>query len=204
MARMTSSFVPSHGLLGWPRLRRFVQGDTPSDLDIRAVYETHGHFLWCTLQRLGVADMDLHDAMQEVLLVVHEKLPSFRGEAKLETWLFAICLAIALKDRRRRARHARRLTAWSLESGRPDFDARTPESAAMARESVERILDLLEPASRLVFVMHELEHKSCDEIARVMGIPLGTVYSRLRAARMRVLAGYQRLEKCKTRRERKP
>ena len=61
-----------------------------------------------------------------------------------------------------------------------------PEQSVAAREAKERlqqILDALKPDQRAVFVMFEIDEMSCESISNQTGIPLGTVFSRLRAAR---------------------
>jgi RNA polymerase sigma factor (sigma-70 family) len=65
-------------------------------------------------------------------------------------------------------------------------DAYTPEHAAsdrQARARLESMLDELDPDKRAVFVMFEIDRMSCDEIAALVGVPVGTVYSRLHGAR---------------------
>jgi hypothetical protein len=86
--------------------------------------------------------------------------------------------------RRHRRRHP------EIPSEVPDADARDPGRspeelavAAQARAMVARALDRLDPEKRAVFVMFELEELSCVEIAAMIGAPVGTVYSRLHAAR---------------------
>ncbi len=59
-------------------------------LDFVSVRTKHLEFVWLTLQRFGVREADLDDAVQEVFVVVHQRLWEFDGRAKVTTWLFAI------------------------------------------------------------------------------------------------------------------
>jgi RNA polymerase sigma-70 factor (ECF subfamily) len=159
--------------------------DAAAGLTIRDVHDRHADFVWRTLQRLGVRSMDLEDQMQEVFIVAHRRLGSFNGSSALNTWLFGICLRVAAAHRRRA--HVRRERAQSdaedelaLESGA------NPESAAIERETrreLDELLGTIDLEKRAVFVMFEVEGLTTSEIASVMGTPVGTVYSRLAAAR---------------------
>lgn len=151
---------------------------------VTSVHAKHAGFVWATLHRLGVPEPDRADLLQEVFVVVHRRLDSFDGSSSMTTWLYGICLRVTLGWRRHRRRHP------ETPAEAPDVDARdegrSPEEIAMAaqaRATVARALDALDPDKRAVFVMFELEEMSCVDIAAMIGVPVGTVYSRLHAAR---------------------
>ena len=151
--------------------------------DLRAIHDAHGDFVWRSLHRMGVRDADLADVYQEVFLVIHQRLHTFDGSARLTTWLFGVCLRVASQYRRRA--WVRRERPTEAPDEREDHAPR-PDEALDARRRAERlraILDALEPERRAVFVMFEIDGMSCEEIAAVVGAPLGTVYTRLRIAR---------------------
>ena len=165
-------------------------------LDLSGVYEAHFRYVWRCLRSLGVHDSLLEDALQDVFVVVQRKLSSFDGQAELRTWLYAIALRIARKYRDR----ARRAPA-SLEAARehdPELAA-TPEADADSAVDHDRLslarraLAALDDAKREVFVLARVEQMSAPEIAQVLGLPLNTVYSRLRAARIAFDAEISRL-----------
>jgi RNA polymerase sigma-70 factor (ECF subfamily) len=154
-------------------------------LDVTQVYAAHADMVWSTLQRLGVHPADLEDVLQEVFVVVHQRLHTFDHSAKITTWLFGICLRVTSHYRRRAFRRYEQPTEVVPEddSAPPDID---PEQAAADRQWRQRlheILDKMDPDKRVVFVMFEVDELPCDEIAARLGIPEGTVYSRLHAAR---------------------
>ena len=156
-----------------------------SELSIEAIHERHVDFVWCSLQRLGVRQPDLEDAMQEVFMVVHSKLSTFDGSSRMTTWLFGICLRVASGQRRKAYRH-REQVVENLEETAGAFAAPTAETALLeqeARQTLDAVLDSLELDRRAVLVMFEIEGISGPEIAALLGVPLGTVYSRLAAAR---------------------
>lgn len=169
---MTTTIVP----------RSATTAECPAD--VAAVYAIHGDFVWASLQRLGVHGADLHDVLQEVFLVVHRRLHTFAGNASMTTWLFGICLRVVAGYRRRAHRRRERLSEGVIEQAGPDGD--NPESAAIAGQACKRlnaILDELDLERRAVFVMFEIDEMSCEEIATTLGVPVGTVYSRLHRAR---------------------
>jgi RNA polymerase sigma-70 factor (ECF subfamily) len=155
-----------------------------------AEYRQHADFVWRSLQRLGVRQHDLGDALQEVFLVAHRKLGEFEGErAKFSTWLFGIAVrtAYTFKRRTQRQNQTQTLDDWVL------VDATTPESVCERRESLALLqgaLDELSPELRATFVLFELEGESCAAIADLFSVPVGTVYSRLHKARKRILSRF--------------
>jgi RNA polymerase sigma-70 factor (ECF subfamily) len=165
-------------------LRALLELDLPaSGLDVRGVYLEHGGFLWRSLHGLGIDEADLEDAIQEVLWVVHRRAASFDPtRAKLTTWLYGICLRVARGQRRKRRDRPGDAGAGFLETA----DDQTPETELQRRDAERRLRALLQGLAaekRAAFVMFELEGRSCDEIAELMGVPLGTVHSRIHAAR---------------------
>jgi RNA polymerase sigma-70 factor (ECF subfamily) len=165
-------------------------------LDLATVYEVHFRYVFRCLRGLGVRDAQLEDALQDVFIVVQRRLADFDGRAELRTWLYAIALRVARKYRER----ARREPA-SLEAARerdPELPAAADSSADSALENerlllARRALGSLDDDKREIFVLARVEQMSAPEIADVLGIPLNTVYSRLRAARLAFDAEITRL-----------
>ncbi len=166
-------------------------------LDVLAVHEAHADFVWCSLQRLGVRSADLDDLCQEVFIVVHKRLHTFDGSSQLTTWLFGICLRVAAAYRRR---------AWfrreTPTAEVPDLDGTPPSgrpdelyAARQARATLARVLDTMDLEKRAVFVMFEIDELSTDAIAGILGVPVGTVWSRLSAARKQFQAKLSRLQR---------
>jgi RNA polymerase sigma-70 factor (ECF subfamily) len=168
-----------------------------SKLDVAQIYAQHATFLWKSLFRMGIPEADLPDVLQEVLLVVHRRLDSFDGRSRLSTWLFGICLRVAATARRTRRRRREEPMDPNLQS-RALANPETPESLALVQDARRRLgqaLDSLDPEKRAVFVMFELEGVGCSEIAELLGIPKGTVFSRLAYARQVFLQALQRIER---------
>jgi RNA polymerase sigma-70 factor (ECF subfamily) len=163
-------------------------------LTVTEVYDQTAEFVWRALQRLGVAQADLDDVLQEVFVVVHKKLRTYDERCKLTTWLFGICVRVASRHRQRAHLHRESLTDTVPES----VDVVTPEQQTSRRQAIaqlELLLSRLSTEKRVTFVMFELERMSCEEIAELTDVPVGTVYSRLHAARKEFSAAVERLQK---------
>ncbi len=165
------------------------EGEAPSgrseSTDFRDVYEAHFDWVWHALRRLSVPERDLADAAQNVFLVVHRRLPEFEGRSRLRTWIFQICRRVA-SDYRRSATVRREVATdndiLAAHADRQRLDELEPlpdDRSGLARA----LLDELPDTQREVFVLYELAQLSGEEIAKELGVPLGTVRSRLRLAR---------------------
>ena len=153
------------------------------------LYEQDFDFVWRSLRRLGVPDMLLDDAAQDLFIVVARRLHEFDGRAQIRTWLFAIAVRIAKEYRRRATRQ--QFDPLSASPGASSL----PSEQCQQRESVrflDKLLRLLDEDKRIVFILAELEEMSAPEIARVVGVNANTVYSRLRAARLQLNAAIVR------------
>ena len=160
---------------------------------VEDVYLIHADFVWRALQRFGVRTPDLDDVLQEVFVVVHKKLPSFRGDAQMTTWLYGICLRVASVYRRRS--HVRREKDLEELEERHSVETENPEdhlAEHQRRLVLERLLDELDVEKRALIVMFEIDELPCEEIANILGVPVGTVYSRLHAARKAFAAAVTR------------
>jgi RNA polymerase sigma-70 factor (ECF subfamily) len=158
--------------------------DVAERLDVTSIHREHADFVWLSLQRLGIVAADVEDLMQEVFVVVHRRLHSFDGSSRVTTWLFGICLRVVAAYRRRAHRRHEESVAETPEGAA--FDAGSPEKAASTRQDQARLraaLDLMDLEKRAIFVMFEIDEVACEAIAEMLSIPLGTVYSRLHAAR---------------------
>jgi RNA polymerase sigma-70 factor (ECF subfamily) len=155
------------------------------------VYERHFNYVVRLLSHLGVQADFLEDASQDVFLVVHAKLSDFDGRVAVTTWLSAIVLRVAYRYRARQKRAA------SFESHERLSDDTSPEADAHARgrlHMAKEALAALDEHKREVFVLSEVEQLSAPEIASLTGVPVNTVYSRLRVARQTFAAALHRLQ----------
>ncbi len=152
----------------------------------RALYEGHIDFVWRNLRRLGVHESDVEDRTQEVFVVAHRRFDDFanRGHGP-RAWLFQIVLRVASDARRHRRRHPEDPDGGDVVA-RSSVDATQADALARreALATLDAALTTIEVGRRAVLVLHEIEEMTAPEIAQVLGIPMNTVYSRLRVARV--------------------
>lgn len=130
-------------------------------------------------QLLGNRD-DAEDVAQETFLQAFEHLSEFRGDAQLLTWLYRIAInACKMKVRQRK------FVEPLPEDFEPaeEIDWNAVEERWLLKRKIDAVLAKLSEPLRLVLVLREMHELSYDEIASVLGIPVGTVRSRLFEAR---------------------
>lgn len=140
---------------------------------------------WCT--RLGGPGVVAEDAAQDVLVVLFTRLSSVPGAAGLRPWLWGVTRRV-LSDHRKRAWVRRWVPGIFLD--RPDPAAGPDHRHGLSEQArlVERLLDEMPVAQREVFVLCDIEGETDTAAADLLGLPLGTVKSRLRLARARFKA----------------
>ncbi len=157
------------------------------------VFHDYAPRVYNMARRMVSNDVDAEDVTQDVLLQVVRKLPSFRGEAALPTWLHRITVNAALTHRRRRAvREERRVRDDITQLLEHDPDTwlpqrPTPDEMALLRETrqlIERAIAGLPPGYRSVFVLADIEGLPNAEIASRLGLSLPAIKSRLHRARL--------------------
>jgi RNA polymerase sigma-70 factor (ECF subfamily) len=142
---------------------------------------------------------DLDDLVQEVFVIAFRGLERFRGEARLSTWLYRICVNVALGRIRTRKRRPAAIGLADLDSASADPSLterpETPAQSLQRRQDQERVyraLEVLAPKKRIVLYLHEIEGLDLKEIAYLVDSNPVTVRTRLFYARKefyRVLAG---------------
>lgn len=164
-------------------------------LDAETLFRRHADFVANFLHRLGAPALDIDDLVQEVFLVAHRREGFVqRGAARPTTWLAEIAIRVASVNRRRKRRSREdpdTAVIGSIESDDVSVVRVVETNEAMRR--VQRALDGLDEEKRAAFILYELEGESCAAIAAGLGIPVGTVYSRLHKARKEFMKAHERL-----------
>jgi RNA polymerase sigma-70 factor, ECF subfamily len=142
---------------------------------------------------------DLEDLVQEVFVIAFRGLERFRGDARLSTWLYRICVNVALGRIRTRKRRPAAIGLADLDAAATDPSLterpETPAQSLQRRQDQERVyraLEVLAPKKRVVLYLHEIEGLDLKEIAYLVDSNPVTVRTRLFYARKefyKVLAG---------------
>lgn len=147
------------------------------------VYEEHFDFIWRTLRLLGVAPELLEDVTQDVFSVVSRQLAAFEGRSSLRTWLFAIVQRVAANQRRAQVRKLNPLEPLQDTLAAHGPSPYTRAETAQVVRLIERHCASLPEEQRALFVLAVVEEVPSPELAVALGIPLNTVYSRIRSLR---------------------
>jgi RNA polymerase sigma-70 factor (ECF subfamily) len=161
-------------------ITRVVAGDAVAE---RELYETHVDRIYRLAFRLAGDDELARDFTQATFIRAFEKIGSFRGESSLSTWLHSIGVSVALnglrKTKRLRNREAPMEEGLTVGVTRREAD---PD----LKERMARAIDALADKYRTVFVMHDVEGYTHEEISGTLSIPIGTSKSHLFQARSKL------------------
>lgn len=161
-------------------ITRCLAGDPSAE---RALYDAHVDRIYRLAYRMA-GDGDLaEDFTQETFIRAFERLEQFRGESSLATWLHSIAVSVALNGMRKVQRIRLRTTDLS------DMPLLANEARDLPPDLKTRLfqaIDALSDKLRLVFIMHDIEGYTHDEIGQSLGIPAGTSKARLFDARAKL------------------
>jgi RNA polymerase sigma-70 factor (ECF subfamily) len=174
-----------------------LAGAGPATLNIETVYRDYCDAVTRWAARLSGPEVETEDLVQEIFLIAHRKLGSFRGESTVATWLYRITERVVAR-RRRRERVRRWVTpsnAWAgLDTPSP---APTPLETLQCRRALQltyEALDSLNDDQRSAFILFEIEELSGQQIADLKGVKVSTVWVWLHRARARFLERLAKLE----------
>ncbi|RMH04512.1 MAG: sigma-70 family RNA polymerase sigma factor [Planctomycetota bacterium] len=175
-------------------------GEAGPDSRLLALFRDYGARVYGLARRCGLDPEEAEDGVQEVFLKVQRRIDTFRGEARLSTWLYQVALHTLLDHRRRVSRQTRPVPLGVLADETGEIAARAPgegpeEAAAIEerRRLVRAALDRLPRKFREVLILRELEGLSYRDIARILGVAQGTVESRIFRGRARLGRELRRL-----------
>ena len=163
------------------------------DAAFEQVVRTYGPRLLAVTRRMLGTEEDAQDALQDALLSAFKAIGNFKREAQLSTWLHRIAVNAALMKLRSQKRQVRNLddllprfvgdghmqnadAAWSVA-----FD--TAVAARETREVVRKSIDELPDAYREVLLLRDIDERSTEETATLLGVTTGVVKTRLHRAR---------------------
>lgn len=160
---------------------------------IEALLVRHQARVWRFGMKMCRNPDDAGEVLQDTLIAMARAVRDFRGESSLHTWIYSIARSFCIKRRRRTG--MTRLTAGSLdgelapESERLQDPGRSPEDVVAGREieaALEAAIGTLAPMYREVLVLRDVEGLTAPEVAKVLGLTVEAVKSRLHRARLMV------------------
>ncbi len=164
-----------------------LQGRTESFGQLVLRYQNR---LYNTLVGVLGSNDDALDIAQEAFVLAFSKLGTFRGQSAFYSWLFRIAMNAAISLKRKERRTPASIDAAREQVGiepadrhpqnRPDYSIEVSERQQMVRNALAELSD----EYRMVLVLKEMEDLKYDEIAQIVGCPIGTVRSRIHRARL--------------------
>jgi RNA polymerase sigma-70 factor (ECF subfamily) len=178
---MPSGPVPERPARDEDLVRRYLSGDRAA---FAALVERHERRVYNLALRMTGREEDARDATQDAFLTVLRKLSSFRGEAAFTTWLHRVTVNACYDLLRKRQR------APLLERRDDDLPAMEPPPAPDPAEDSSLSLDVQQALMevpedfRAVMILHDVHDLRQEEVAAILGVPVGTVKSRLHRGRV--------------------
>ena len=175
--------VGAAGLPSDDTVRRAQQGDVAA---FESLYRAHAPAVLALCRRMVADDREAGELVQDVFVRAWERLASFRGQSALATWLHRIAVNTVLE----RARSATRERSRWIEHEEDDPASAAPDAQDDARMDLDAAIARLPRGARLVFVLHDVQGYTHEEIASMAGISAATARVQLfraRRALMKVL-----------------
>src|SRR6476619_8663129 len=144
-------------------IQRAIEGDERA---LQALWSQHSPHIDAVIRRL-VGDPDLAaDIAQEVWIQIFRAVPGYRGESQFGTWAHRIAVNRTLNALRKIKRIAKLETEIEDDSAFVEGDS----DRTFLAESIDEAMNKLSPGARMVFVLHDIEGYTHDEIGKELGI----------------------------------
>lgn len=169
-------------------------------VDIGEAYQKHAPFIARVIEKLTGSGPHVDDILQDTFIIAYKKREQFEGRSALRTWLYGITKNLCMHHKRGLARF---LNFKEKLQSIPSADSPSPHKTlevSRELELAESVITSMSFKQREVFVLYELEEMEGPEIAELLNIPIGTVWTRLHKARQVFQA---RLEKQRMREQTK-
>lgn len=161
-------------------IRRAIEGDEGA---LRALWARHAPHIDVVVRRLVGHDADLAaDIAQEVWIQIFRALPSYRGDSQFGTWAHRIAVNRTLNALRK----TRRLAAIETDVNEDTVSFEPDTDRSFIAASIEEAAAKLSPGARAVFLLHDVEGYTHEEIAQELGITTGGSKSQLFKARAKL------------------
>lgn len=163
-------------------------------MDFEEFMRENGPMVYTLAVRLTGNVADGHDLAQDTFIKAYQHFREFRGDSSPSTWLYRICVN-AWKNRVRyeKRRHFWKHFSLSSKDGEPASEIAASEPGlgstlenADSQSLVQNALKQLDSEDRAILVLRDMEDRSYEDIADILGVPMGTVKSRLARSRERL------------------
>ena len=170
-----------------------VRGLPPSSDEFAALYHREFGYVWHTLRHLGVPERELPDVTHDVFIVVYNRFHLYDATRTLRQWLFGVAFRVT-SDYLRLGRNSRETVRDDIDPADISPGADTLIESHEAQQLVTEALAALDFDRRAVLVAHDFDGAPGPAVAEALGIPLKTMYYRLRTGREQFALAVRRLQ----------
>lgn len=155
-----------------------------TESDFLKIYNDNKELVWRLVSRYVSSKDDKEDLFQEVFLNIYKALPKFRGQSKIETWIYRITINRSINYIKKQARHKKIKDIFEkvkhiYSKYSEDEEAKKQEVDLMLWKPLEK----LNPKQRMILLLSEVEEMDLADIAKHLKMPIGTVKSNLHRAK---------------------
>jgi RNA polymerase sigma-70 factor (ECF subfamily) len=153
-----------------------------------ALYREHSSRLFGLTVRMLGNRTDAEDMLQDIFLTAHRKLQSYRGDARLSTWLFRLATNLCLDHLRSKAARMSHQTSSMDDDNAAEYASPSPGPVVGTVQQIdmERAVAKLPQGCRAAFLLHDVEGFEHREVAAMLGISEGTSKSQVHKARLKL------------------
>lgn len=151
-------------------------------MDFHEIYTNHKELVWNLISRFVFTKEDREDLFQDVFIKINNALPRFKGESKIETWIYRITINTGINFAKKQQRD-RFIGDLLKKSGIIKTSEDDSSSRIEANDTILKPLEKLNPKQRMVLLLAEVYEMDLKDIGEHMNIPVGTVKSNLHRAK---------------------
>jgi RNA polymerase sigma-70 factor, ECF subfamily len=166
-----------------------LENTAAKDTYLTAIFTEHGDFIYNVVYRIVGNHADTEEVVQDVFIVVLQKIEEFRYDASLKTWLYRIAVNKALNYLRSK-KHEQGLKEMLLNEGRLETEENGLDSRINGEHNnylIAQLMELLNPDQKVCIILRDIEGLSYEAIADILQININTVKSRLKRARQKMM-----------------
>ena len=162
-------------------------------------YRTHARTVLDWVRRLGGPGVNAEEVAHDAFMVAFKRIHTFRIGGSLKAWMYGIVRRV-VANARRRAKLRNMIGLDQIPEARSgDTSSENNLIVNQERVNVLRTLQILKQGHREVLVLMDMEENTAPEVAEMLNIPIGTVYSRLHHARRAFLTAHKRFQASESR-----
>lgn len=157
-------------------IERASKGDQKAFSEL---FHTYKEMVYRVVYRLLGNSEELNDAVQQTFIELYKSLPGYAGKSKFTTWLYRIAVNVSIQFFRKRRVQDRNQPFNPEIFSDSETNSDLPLERKELRKQIETALASLHIRKRTVVVLHDIENRTMEEISEIIGVPVGTIKSRL-------------------------